>query len=65
MVTGCTRSVVMSIQFYNLVSMQFIRTKITWPKHDIMLREVLPELFTTCTAFTMYCLLRQCDVITL
>jgi len=37
----------------NLVSMQFICTKISWPRHEIMLREVLPELSTICIAFTM------------
>jgi len=37
----------------NLVSMQFICTKISRPMHEIMLREVLPELSTIYTAFTM------------
>jgi len=37
----------------NLVNMQFICTKMSWPKHEIMLREVLPELSTIYTAFTV------------
>ena len=36
-----------------LVNMWFICTKISWPRHEIRLREVLPELSTICTAFTV------------
>jgi len=38
----------------NFVNMRFIFTKISGPRHEIMLREVLPELSTICTAFTVY-----------
>jgi len=37
----------------NLVNMQLICTKISGPRHEIMVREVLPELSTICTAFTV------------
>jgi len=33
--------------------MQFMCTKISGPRHEIMLCEVLPELSTICTAFTV------------
>jgi len=33
--------------------MRFICTKISAPRHEIMWREVLPELSTTCAAFTV------------
>jgi len=42
-----------NFQGQNLVNMRFICTKISWPRHEIMLREVLPELSTICTAFTV------------
>jgi len=37
----------------NLVNMGFICTKISGPRHEILLHEMLPELCTTCTAFTV------------
>jgi len=40
-------------QRQNVVNMRFISTKSSGPKHEIMLREVLPGLFTICTDFTM------------
>jgi len=33
--------------------MWFICTKISGPRHEIMLHEVLPYLSTICTAFTV------------
>jgi len=36
-----------------LVNMRFICTKISRPRHEVMLREVLPELSTICTAFSV------------
>jgi len=46
----------LNFQGQNLVNTQFICTKISWPRHEIMLRErreVLPELSIICTAFTL------------
>jgi len=37
----------------NLVNMRFVCTKNSGPRHEIMLSEVLPELSTICTAFTV------------
>jgi len=42
-----------NFQGQNLFNMRFIRTKISGPRQEIMLREVLQELSTTCTAFTV------------
>ena len=42
-----------NIQGQNLVNMRFICIKISEPRHEIMLREVLPELFIIYTAFTV------------
>ena len=42
-----------NFQGQNLVNMRFICIKISGPRHEIMLREVLPELSTICTAFTL------------
>jgi len=33
--------------------MRFIFTKISGPRHEIMQREVLPELCTICSVFTV------------
>jgi len=46
-------TVTLNFQGQNLVNMQFICTKISGPRHEIMLREVLPELSTICTDITM------------
>jgi len=47
---GYTRCVIITgtpnFQGQNLVNAWFICTKISWPRHEIMLREVLPELST-------------------
>jgi len=42
-----------NFQGQNLVNMQFICRKVSGPWHEIMLREVLPELSTICIAFTV------------
>ena len=42
-----------NFQEQNLVNVRFICTKISRPRHEIMLGEVLLELSTACTAFTL------------
>ena len=43
-----------NFQGQNLVNMRFIRTEISGPRHEIMLREVLSELLSAiCTTFTV------------
>ena len=40
-----------SFQRHNFVNMRYIYTKISTPKHEIMLHEMLLKLPTTCTLF--------------
>jgi len=42
-----------NFQGQHLANIWFISIKISGPGQEIMLREVLPELSTICTAFTV------------